>query len=158
VICLQINAFDDLDPKTESKADYGVPASRKARLAKARVPLSTLDHLGVDVPHVDFNPEDGFEYPGHVRLPDDTRVALHQNVREVSDDDGFGNLGGVTTEDEDDEDDIVWTVVSLADETVTVTVVGDWGRRRDIPFEEFPDEYKPLTVETDRGEEAVYGY
>jgi len=63
-------------------------------------------------------------------------------VREdFSEDDEFGDFGAIES---DDEDDVIWTVVSLADETVTLTVVGDWSRRREVPFEEFAKQYNPL--------------
>ena len=42
--------------------------------------------------------------------------------------------------------DVTWTVVDLTDGTVTLTVVGEWSKRRNVPFETFPDTYEPLTL------------
>jgi len=130
---------DSIDPKTRSKAENGVDASRKVMLCECGAPFHVLDSLGVEVPHRDYNPEDAYEYPTTVELGD-TRVHLHQDVREDSEDD-FGNFGAI----EEDTEDVIWTVVDLTDETVTLTVVGDWSKRRHVPFEDFTDEYEPIT-------------
>lgn len=136
------NTFDDIDPKTESNATNGVSARRKAWLTDCAVPYSTLQANGVDVPHREYadGPEDVRDYPTTVTFDDGSRVHLHQDVREVSEDDAFGDFAAV----DEDTEDVVWTVVDLCDGTVTLTVVGDWGQRRDVPVEAFPDEYEPL--------------
>jgi hypothetical protein len=134
------NAFDDIDPKTESKSSYGVSAARKAQLSSYDAPLHVLDAKGIDVPHREFHPEDATEYPTTITCGD-TRVSLHQDVKEQSTD-AFGDFGAAA----DDTDDITWTVVDLTDGTVTLTVVGDWGNRREVPVEEFADQYTPITT------------
>jgi hypothetical protein len=153
-------AFDDIDPKTESKADHGVSASRKVRLTSYEAPLFALAAHGIEVPHRDFDPEGSFEYPttvhiwdgpdgwqtidptpyfDHTALGEVVTVHLHQDVREDMDDE-FGVFGSL----EDDDEDVVWTVVGLDDGTVNLTVVGDWGRRREVPYAEFAEDYEPL--------------
>lgn len=168
-----ITAFDDvLSEREQGKADYGVSARRKAQLSSYDAPLHVLAANGIEVPHRDFNPEDAQEYPTTQELPDvedsqgessarndsseknreGSRVHLHQDVREQSED-VFGDFGSA----EEDTDDIVWTVVDLTDGSVTITVVGDWTKRRDVPVEEFADEYEPLTADTERYV-PVFGY
>lgn len=148
-------AFDDvLDPRTDSQADHGVSASRKAELAAMDGPLQVLDQLGIDVPHKTFTPEDEHEFPTTLVADDNTRVSLFQDVRESFDDDSFGDMG--LSEDEDD--DVIWTVVDLSDGTVNLTVVGDWGKRREVPIEDFAANYEPITVETAQGTVPRLGY
>lgn len=136
------NPFSDiLDPRTESKASHGVAASRKAELSKYEAPLSALDAHGIEVPHRTFKPEEATEYPTDQHFDDGATVHLFQDVREQSNsDEAFGDFGAA----EDDTDDVVWTVVDLTDGTVTLTVVGDWGKRREVAFEGFLDDYEPL--------------
>lgn len=160
-----------IDPKTQSKSTYGCSIERKQMLVECDAPLHVLDALGVEVPHREFNPEDAYEYPTTVEFEDSqdessqssssensneldgTRVHLHQDVRETSDDE-FGDFGAA----EEDTDDVVWTVVDLMDETVTLTVVGEWSKRRHVPFEDFTDEYEPITCTTPVGEVPQFGY
>lgn len=135
-----IDAFDDfgIDPKTESKADYGPSAQRKAALQQATAPMHVLDAHGVDVPGQEFHPEDHREYPTTAEI-DGVRVHLHQDVKERDDGvDAFGDFGAA------EDDDVIWTVVDLTDETVTLKVVGEWSKSREVPFGEFAEEYEPL--------------
>jgi hypothetical protein len=155
------NAFDDvLDDRTRGKADRGVRAARKAQLTAYAATYEALDAHGVDIPHRTFaDPEDIRTYPTTVTLDgdDDTvHVHLHQDVQERTDDEAFGAFGAA----DDDVDDVTWTVVDLTDETVTITVVGEWSKRRDVPFETFPDEYEPVTVDVSGVDHAVpqFGY
>jgi len=135
------SAFDDvLDPKTESKSDYGVSARRKAHLANYDASLDTLAAHGVEVPHKDFNPENEQEFPTtvHVEGADGVvSVSLFQDVREDMDT-GFGDIN--------DDEDVIWTVVALDDGTVNLTVVGEWSQRREVPYKEFARDYDPITV------------
>jgi len=140
------DAFDDvLDPRTASQADHGISARRKYELAQMDAPLQYLDQLGIEVPHKDFNPDNARQFPTSVTFENGTTVSLFQDVREAMDD-SFGDMG---LSDEENET-VIWTVVSLANETVQITVVGDWGRRREVPFEDFADSYEPITVLVDR--------
>ncbi len=135
----QTDAFNDvLDPKVQSKADYGVSAKRKAMLSQCAAPLHVLDAKGVEVPHREYNPEDATEYPHTVEC-DGVTVHLHQNVKESSED-VFGDFGAA----DEDTDDVTWTVVDLTDGTVTLTVVGDWSTKREVPFEDFDENYEPI--------------
>jgi len=153
-----IDAFADvLDPRTESQSDSGVSARRKVQLSHYEASLSTLAAHGVEVPHRDFSPEDAQAFPGTVVCPDDsddtTRVHLFQDVREIVED-SFGDFGAAG----EDTNTVVWTVVGLDNGTVNLTVVGDWGRRRDVPVENFAEAYDPITVETGQGPAPRYGY
>jgi len=147
------SAFDDvLDPKTASKSNHGVSARRKAHLCEMDAPLDTLAHHGIEVPHKDFDPEQAEEFPTTVRCegPDDVvSVSLFQDVREDMDT-GFGDI--------DTDEDVIWTVVGLDDGTVNLTVVGEWSQRREVSYEEFAEDYEPITVETPYGEKPRYGY
>lgn len=154
--------FDDyLDERTRGKATSGPHARRKITLSNYETPVQLLDQApGFDIAHRTFTPEAEYEYPTTVSIDDGdetVRVHLFQDVRE-STDEIFGDFGAA----EDDKDDVVWTVVDLCDETVNLTVVGDWGKRREVPFETFADEYDPITVtvNTATGTREVprYGY
>lgn len=145
------NAFSDVYD-TNSLHNGGPSAKRRLNLKEYDAPLWVLDKLGVDVPHRDFSPEDAFEYPTTVTI-DGTTVSLFQDVKEDMDD-VFGDLGSA----EDDEDDVVWTVSDLSDGTVNLMVVGEWSTRREVPYEEFANNYKPLTVTTDKGKIPKLGY
>jgi len=166
--------YDGLDPRTKGSADRGVSAARKIELSEMDAPLHVLEQLGIEVesshsedsatetsrsevpevPHRAFNPKGSSEYPTSQELDDGRRIHLFQDVRE-SMESTFGDFGSV---DDDDEDDVVWTVVDLTDGTVTLKVVGQWGKSRDVPFEDFADNYDPITVETAHGEVPRYGY
>lgn len=148
------DVLDDygIDKRTANGAKQGVSASRKIELSKMDAPLSLLDQLGIDVPHRDFSPEDAQEFPTSREI-DGTLVHLFQDVREASDDDGFGDLGAV----EDDDDDVIWTVTDLSGDTIVMKVVGEWSKR-EVPVEEFADEYEPITLSTERGEIPRLGY
>jgi len=158
-----------IDPSTESKAEYGVSASRKAMLSRCRAPLSVLNAHGIPTPGREFlddyrderpitttltlsNDVDGERDNGRTR-----RVHLHQNVRERPDTDGFGDFGP----HDPSEEQTVWTVVGLPDPdcsgdgTIRLTVVGDWSKRRSVPPEELLDDYEPLTTVHRR---PVFGY
>lgn len=127
-----------IDPTTEGKAKVKISAKRKAKLASIPTPLDTLDALGVYVGHKTFSPENATEFPTTATFENGTRVHLHQEVCEDMDD-GFGNFGNI-----EDDDDIIWTVVDLTDETVELTVPGDWGKRRHVDYSEFAENYEPL--------------
>jgi hypothetical protein len=155
------SAFDDvLDDRTKGKADRGVRAARKAQLAEYEATYEALDAHGVEIPHRTFADADDIRtYPTTVTLGagDDTvQVHLHQDVQERTDDEAFGAFGAA----DDDVEDVTWTVVDLTDETVTITVVGEWQKRRNVPFETFPDEYEPVTVDVSGVDHAVprFGY
>jgi len=159
-----------IDPSTESKAEYGVSASRKAMLSRCRAPLSVLNAHGIPTPGREFlddyrderpitttltlsNDVDGERDNGRTR-----RVHLHQNVRERPDTDGFGDFGP----HDPSEEQTVWTVVGLPDPdcdpneaTIRLTVVGDWSKRRSVPPEELLDDYEPVTTVHGR---PVFGY
>jgi hypothetical protein len=130
---------NDLDPKTASKATYSIDAARRAKLASASVPLHVLDAFGVDIPHREWNPEDAHEHPTTVTFDDGSKVHLHQDVRESMDDD-FGSFDAI----DDEDDDVVWTVVDLRWDEIVLKVVGEWSKRRDVPREEFTEKYEPI--------------
>lgn len=136
--------IDNLDPKLKGKSTYGASAARKSLLSSIPVPNHLLASVGVAVPHRTYLDDAADRVPRRttLRCDDGTTVHLHQDVRE-SDDDAFGSFGAA----EDDTDDVVWTVVGLDDGTVDLTVVGDWGKRRSVPYDEFADEYEPLWLE-----------
>jgi len=138
------DAFSEvLGERMEGKADRGVSARRKATLASYEAPYAALDKLGVEIPHRQFNTDAIREYPTTVTLDDEDgplRVSLHQDVRE-RDDEVFGDFGTA----EEDVADVTWTVVDLTEETVTLKVVGEWQKRREVPFSDFPAEYEPIT-------------
>lgn len=138
--------YGGLDPRTKNSAASGVSAARKAELSAMNAPLHILDALGIDVPHRDFNPEDATEYPTTQHFSEKS-VHLFQNVREAMET-GFGDFGPI--DDEEDDDDVLWTVVDLTEESVTLTVVGDWGMRRNVPFENFEDNYDPVVLTNGR--------
>ena len=143
--------IDNLDPKLKGKADYGASAARKALLSRIPVPNHVLDAHGVAVPHRTYLDDADDHRPlTTTAVIDDTCVHLHQDVREA-DDDSFGSFGAA----EGDVDDVVWTVVGLEDTTVDLVVVGEWGKRRHVPFDEFSDTYEPLYL-TD--EQPQWGY
>lgn len=128
----------NLDTRTVGNTADGL-AKRRAKVAQYRGPAHRLDALGVDVPR-EFHPEDAHEYPTTkvCESGDNTvRVHLHQDVKEAHDDE-FGAIDAFG-----DVDDVIWTVVDLI-ETVDLTVVGDWGKRRSVPFDEFAENYEPL--------------
>jgi hypothetical protein len=129
------------------------------------VPAHVLDAVGFNVPGQVFNPENAREYPTTKECTSDNeassdeastnssstmtsengesvRVHLHQDVREDMDD-SFGDFGAVC----EDTDDVVWTVVDLTDGTVTLTVVGEWRKRREVQYSDFAEDYEPITVE-----------
>jgi len=145
------NAFSDVYD-TKSLNNGGPSAKRRLNLKEYDAPLWVLDKIGVDIPHRDFSPEDAFEYPTSITI-DGTRVSLFQDVKEDMND-AFGDLGSA----EDEDDDVVWTVSDLSDETVNLMVVGEWSTRREVDFETFADEYEPVTVETDHGKIPRLGY
>lgn len=130
---------DRLDSRTAGAAKQGVSAARKIELASYGAPLHVLQQYGIEVPHRTFNPEGSYTYPTTQTFDDGTKVHLHQNVREQNDG-AFGSFGAA----KDDAEDVTWTVVDLCDGSVTITVVGDWSKRRNVPFEDFPDEYEPI--------------
>lgn len=131
----------DLTGKNKTAEDW----EAQMLVAKASVPEHILDAEGYNTRH-EFTPQDAHDYPTTVEVDGGMNVHLHQDVREVDDeDDDFGDFGAVETEV--DEDETIWTVVDLLDGTVTITVVGDWSRRRDVPFEDFTDEYEPIYLE-----------
>ncbi|TKX52760.1 hypothetical protein EXE43_21340 [Halorubrum sp. SS5] len=134
--------IDSLDPKLKGKADYGASAARKAMLSRIPVPNHQLARIGIEVPHREYldDADDRVTRKTTLRCEDGTRVHLHQDVREADDEDTFGSFGAA----EDDVDDVIWTVVGLDDGTVDLTVVGEWSRRRHVPYDEFADEYEPL--------------
>jgi len=146
------NPFSDVYD-TQALNNGGVAAKRKQNLKKYDAPLHVLDKEGIDVPHRDFSPEDEYEFPTTVCI-DGTRVSLFQDVREDMDD-SFGDFGSI--EDEDDED-VVWTVSDLSDGTVNLMVVGSWSKRREVDYETFAQNYSPVTVETAQGEIPKLGY
>jgi hypothetical protein len=110
------------------------------------VPPHVLDAVGFNVPGQVFNPENAREYPTTKECTSESsesvKVHLHQDVREDMDD-SFGDFGAVS----EDADDVVWTVVDLTEGTVTLTVVGEWGKRRNVEYSEFAEDYEPITVE-----------
>lgn len=127
----------------KARADYGASAARKAMLSRIPVPNHLLATIGVEVPHRTYLDDADDRVPRTTTVDlGDTRVHLHQDVRETSDEDAFGSFGAA----EDDVDDVVWTVVGLDDGVVDLTVVGEWSRRRHVKYEEFADEYEPLTL------------
>lgn len=132
--------IDSLDPKLKGKADYGASAARKAMLSRIPVPNHLLAKIGIEVPHREYldDAEDRVPRTTTVELGDE-KVHLHQDVREA-DDDAFGSFGAA----EDDVDDVVWTVVGLDNGVVDLTVVGEWSKRRSVPYDEFADEYEPI--------------
>jgi len=133
--------IDNLDPQLKGKADYGASAARKAMLSRIPVPNHLLAKIGIEVPHREYldNAEDRVPRTTTVDLGGE-KVHLHQDVREADDGDAFGSFGAA----EDDVDDVVWTVVGLDDGVVDLTVVGEWSRRRHVPYEDFKNEYEPL--------------
>lgn len=134
--------FDDVDPKTESQADYGFDARQNARLQQAAAPMHVLDAHGVEVKE-SFNPENEREFPTTVWV-DGTAVHLHQKVHEHPESDSFGAFGDM----DDGEDDVTeWTVVDLSDGEVTLTNVGGWDRRRTLSHEKFSNgPYEPVLL------------
>jgi len=148
--------FPELDERTRGTADRGVEADRKAWLTDCTATYETLDAAGIDIPHRNYaDSEDIREFPTTLTCPDGTRVHLHQDVREVTDDE-FGAFGPNV----EDLDDVIWTVVDLSDEAVTLTVVGDWGKRRTVEAKAFSDEYEPITVDVSGVDHPVprWGY
>jgi len=146
---------DGLDPKTKSRASNGVAAWRKYDLVETEVPYSRLAVMGVEIPHREYNPDEQRQFPTTVTCTgDDESVTVHlfQDVREDFED-TFGSFG-----DLDDAEDVIWTVTDLTDGTVNLVVVGDWGKRREVEYDEFADNYDPLTVETGQGESPKFGY
>ena len=147
------SAFDDvidshsIDAKTQSKADYGVSAERKIMLSNTTVPLHVLAAHGIEIPHREYidSPDDAIQRNTTVRCEssdgETVRVHLHQDVREDMDD-SFGDFGAVDT----DDTDVVWTVVNLDNGTVTMKVVGEWQRKREVDYETFADNYEPIYV------------
>jgi len=148
------DAFSDvLGERISGKADRGVSASRKAQLTSYEAPYAALDELGVEIPHREFNTDAIREYPTTVALDGGggpLRVSLHQDVRERNDD-VFGDFGAA----DEDVEDVTWTVVDLTEETVTLTVVGEWSRRRNVEYTEFPKNYTPLYLSNG---EPKWGY
>jgi len=134
-------AFADIIERTSR--GHGPDAERKAMLSNCQAPLHVLNSLGVEVPHHEYaDSQANFHAFPHSRtLPNGDNVHLHQDVRELTDD-GFGDFGSTDVT----EEDIVWTVTSLTDETVTLKVVGDWGKARHVPVEEFSEDYEPLCL------------
>jgi len=141
---------DSIDPKTRSKADYGVSARRKATLSNYEAPLPTLAAHGVSVPHRDFSPEDEREVV-QTLVDGDQRVHQHQRVLESTDTE-FGNFKS--------SEDIEWLVVDLDPdaETVVLTVIGDWGKRRTVETDDLFEDYELQTVDTPQGEMPVFDY
>jgi len=137
------SAFDDIDPRTESKAEYGVAASRKVELSNYGAPLCTLDAHGIDIPHRDFSPDQATAFPSTHTFNDGTTVNLFQDVKEVDDEDeAFGDFGAA----DDDVEDVIWTITSLEGDSIVMKVVGDWSRR-EVPKDEFTDNYEPLWLD-----------
>lgn len=133
-----------LHDNLKGRADNGASAARKAMLSRIPVPNHLLAKIGIEVPHREYldNAEDRVERITTLSL-NGMKVHLHQDVREADDEeDAFGSFGAA----EDDVDDVVWTVVNLDDGTVTMKVVGEWQKKRDPTYEEFADEYEPLTL------------
>jgi len=134
-----------IDPKTKTKAEYGVSAARKQMLSDIPVPNHVLAAAGVDIPHRTYlsSPEEAIERTTTARIEDsddnEVLVHLHQDVTEKMDDERFGNFGAV----EDDTDDVVWTVVGLDNGDVDLVVVGEWGKRRTVTYDAFADNYNP---------------
>lgn len=135
----ELGAFADIIANTSTT--HGPDASRKAMLSDCAASLHVLASHGVEIPHREFldDAEDAIEVTHSRELPDGDRIHLHQDVREVEDDDAFGDFGNTTDED----DDVIWTIVGL-DDDIELTVVGDWSKRRHVPVEEFSAEYEPL--------------
>ena len=137
--------INSLDPALKGKADYGASAARKGLLSRAAAPNHVLAAHGVEVPHRTYlsDADDRVDRTTTAVITDSSgatvRVHLHQDVREA-DDDGFGSFGAA----EEDTDDVIWTVVGLDDGVVDLTVVGEWSKRRSVPFDEFADDYEPI--------------
>jgi len=155
-----------IDTATKNYALQGkARVRRKNAIKEACVPPHVLDAVGFTDPCSSYHPENAREYPttkectsekeassdeastnsSSTMTSEDSesvRVHLHQDVREDMDD-SFGDFGAVS----EDADDVVWTVVDLTDGTVTLTVVGEWSRRRNVEYSEFADNYEPITVE-----------
>lgn len=171
------DAFSDvLGERMSGKADRGVTATRKVQLSSYGAPYAALDALGIEIPHRQFNTDAIREYPTTVTLDGEVadvqrtsairddlaqrdredgplRVSLHQDVRE-REDDVFGDFGAA----DEDVEDVTWTVVDLTEETVTLKVVGEWNKEREVPFDDFPEEYEPITCETSHGVVPKWGY
>jgi len=150
------DAFSDIDKKSLNNG--GPSAKRRINLKKYDAPLHVLDKLGVDIPHREYHPEDSFEYPTTVVCESENntaRVSLFQDVKEDMDD-SFGDFGAVAEDEEDD--DVVWTVSDLTDGTVSLMVVGEWSKRREIEYSTFAENYEPVTVTTPHGEVPQLGY
>jgi len=151
------NAFSDVYD-TNSLNNGGPSAKRRLNLREYDAPLSLLDKHGIDIPHREFHPEDSFEYPTTVVCEGQegtVTVSLFQDVVEDMDD-SFGDFGAVADDEEDE--DVVWTVSDLTDGTVNLMVVGEWSKRREIEYSTFADNYDVVTVETSRGEVPQFGY
>jgi hypothetical protein len=151
------DAFSDvLGERMSGKANRGVPATRKVQLASYEVPYAALDEHGVEIPHREFNTDAIREYPTTVTLDGEDgplRVHLFQDVRERGED-AYGDYGAAT----EDVGDVTWTIDDLANGTVTLKVVGEWNKEREISFADFPDEYEPITCETPHGVVPRFGY
>jgi len=151
-------ATDDIGIDTDNLHNGGPSIKRRLNLKECDAPLSLLDKLGVDIPHREFNPDDAFEYPTTVLCESENntvRVSLFQDVKEDMDD-SFGDFGAVAEDEEDD--DVVWTVSDLTDGTVNLMVVGSWSKRREVDYETFAENYETVTVETSQGEIPKLGY
>jgi hypothetical protein len=127
-------AFADIIANTTKQ---GPDAERKARLTNVEVPYHLLAAHGIDVPGQTYHPERIEAEPTTITLPSGEMLHLHQDVREV-DDEEFGDFGAIDTSDED----VIWTVVGLKDD-IELTVVGDWSKRRYVTPEEFVEDYEP---------------
>jgi hypothetical protein len=134
---------DRIDPSLTGKNKTEEDWTAQMLVHHARVPEHVLDAEGYPTRH-EFNPEDAHTYPTTKELPSGEKIHLHQDVRELDDDDDFGDFGAV--EGEVNEEETIWTIVDLLDGTATITVVGDWSQRRDVPFEELTEKYEPLTL------------
>jgi hypothetical protein len=130
---------DGLDPRTASSATtYGDVAHQRWVNHVAAAPLHLLAAHGMATPGHTFDPDDQRETKTTRELPDGSRLHQHQRVHEPVDDAG-GPLAGMT-----DTDPTVWLCVDV--DPITVTVIGDWGKRRTISPEAFVDEYEQATT------------
>jgi len=151
-----------IDTATKNYALQGkARVRRKNAIKEACVPPHVLDAVGFTDPCSSYHPENVREYPTTKECVSEKEtssdesstnssstmtsegsesvcVHLHQDVRENMVD-SFGDFGAVS----EDTDDVVWTVVDLTDGTVTLTVVGEWGKRRNVEYSEFADNYEP---------------
>jgi len=148
--------FDDvvdergIDPQTANyaKRSEGL-AKRKAMLSECKGPMHVLDSLGVDIPGRSFidDPSEAVAFPStkHCEAPtgDKITINLFQDVRESASD-TFGDFGNA----QEDVEDVVWTVSDLSGDTVNLMVVGSWGKRREVPDEEFAEQYDPIYLES----------